>query len=97
MEVLTLEPTYMVLIDGHASIDEGSKAANDTLSLKRAQAVEKYFTDNGVDASRLRATGYGDNLLLNECPEKEHCTEEEHAKNRRVELVVKENPYIVID
>ncbi|MDR2358776.1 MAG: OmpA family protein, partial [Prevotellaceae bacterium] len=94
-EILDMEPTYMVLIEGHADAEEGSKEENETLSMKRAQAVEKYLVDKGVDLSRLRATAYGDNLMLKECAAETPCTEEEHAKNRRLVLVVKENPYYV--
>lgn len=95
IEILEMEPTYMVLIEGHADTEEGTKEENEALSLKRAQAVRKYLEDKGVDVSRLRDIGYGDNLLLKECPAENPCTEEEHAKNRRVVLVVRENPYFV--
>ncbi|MDR0694014.1 MAG: OmpA family protein, partial [Prevotellaceae bacterium] len=37
-EVLEMEPSYMVLIEGHADMEEGTKEENETLSLKRAQA-----------------------------------------------------------
>jgi hypothetical protein len=33
--------------------------------------------------------------MLKECAAETPCTEEEHAKNRRLVLVVKENPYYV--
>ncbi|MDR0581888.1 MAG: OmpA family protein, partial [Prevotellaceae bacterium] len=95
IEILEMEPTYMLLIEGHADADEGTKEENDTLSLKRAQAVRKYLVEKGVDIARLRDIGYGDNLMLKECSAENPCTEEEHAKNRRVVLVVKENPYFV--
>jgi outer membrane protein OmpA-like peptidoglycan-associated protein len=90
-----MEPSYMVLIEGHADMEEGTKEENETLSLKRAQAVEKYLVDKGVDLSRLRATAYGDNLMLKECTAENPCTEKEHAKNRRLVLVVKANPYYI--
>ncbi|MDR3133941.1 MAG: OmpA family protein [Prevotellaceae bacterium] len=94
-EILEMEPTYIVLIEGHADIDEGTKEENTALSLKRSQEIERYLTDKGVDLSRLRAIGYGDNILLKECTAENPCTEEEHAQNRRVVLVVRENPYYV--
>jgi outer membrane protein OmpA-like peptidoglycan-associated protein len=46
-----------------------------------------------VDLSRLRAAGYGDNLMLKDCSPENPCTKEEHAKNRRVAIAVMENPY----
>jgi outer membrane protein OmpA-like peptidoglycan-associated protein len=91
-EILEMEPTYMVLIEGHADVDEGNKEENEALSLKRSQAAEKYLLDKGVHPARLRAIPYGDNLMIKDCSENP-CTEEEHAKNRRVALVVRENPY----
>ena len=67
-------------IQGHTD-NRGSAIDNDTLSLKRANAVKEALIKRGVSASRLQTKGFGARkpLVSNE-------TEDGRAKNRRVEL-----------
>ncbi len=58
------------------------------LSQKRAQFVVDYLILNDVDKSRLKAIGYGEKKLLNNCGNNVPCTEEEHAVNRRTEFKI---------
>jgi len=74
-----------VIVEGHTD-NIGSEAANQKLSEQRAQAVMKYLIERGIDANRLQAIGYG----LTK-PVADNKTEEGRAKNRRVELVIKDN------
>lgn len=67
-------------IEGHTD-NQGTAAANQTLSEKRAQAVVGWLVANGVDMSRLTAKGYGQSK-----PVGDNATEDGRAKNRRVEL-----------
>jgi len=73
-----------VIIEGHTD-NVGSAAKNKTLSEQRAQAVLKYLVSRGVDKKRLKAVGYG----LTK-PVADNSTDEGKAKNRRVELVIKD-------
>ncbi len=66
----------------------GSKANNQNLSERRAQAVTRYLISKGVNASQLVAKGYGENKLVNRCADGVTCTEREHAANRRTEFRV---------
>ena len=61
----------------------GSVAGNLKLSEKRADAVKDYFVNNGVDASRLTAKGYGE-----ENPIDTNKTRAGRKNNRRVEVKV---------
>lgn len=63
----------------------GPASYNEDLSLRRAQSVVDYLTNNGVDASRLTASGRGEND-----PVASNDTKEGRAQNRRVDLVVGE-------
>jgi type IX secretion system PorP/SprF family membrane protein len=56
---------------------------NQTLSLNRAKAIQKYLTDKGVDANRFELVGFADKkpILAN-------TTEYGRTKNRRVEFRV---------
>lgn len=67
---------------GHTD-STGPASYNEDLSMRRAQSVVDYLTNNGVDASRLEASGRGEND-----PIASNDTKEGRAQNRRVELVV---------
>jgi len=71
-------------IEGHTD-NVGSAASNKKLSEQRAKAVLDYLVDRGVDKKRLKAKGFGF-----EVPVADNKTEEGRAKNRRVELVIKD-------
>jgi len=68
-------------VEGHTD-NQGTPAANQTLSEKRAQAVMGWLIANGIDAARLSAKGFGQTK-----PISDNSTDEGRAKNRRVELV----------
>lgn len=75
-------PQIRIEIAGHTD-NTGNAADNIALSQQRAATVAKYLTDRGIDAGRLRATGYGDSKPL--AP---NDTEENRAKNRRTEFTI---------
>ncbi len=61
---------------------------NLTLSEKRAKSAVDYLISKGIEASRLKAKGYGESKLLNKCDDGVTCTDEEHQINRRTEIKV---------
>jgi len=65
-----------------------SKAYNNELSQKRAEAAVRYIILHGVDPSRLTAKGYGETKLVNRCADGIDCTEAEHQENRRTEFKI---------
>jgi outer membrane protein OmpA-like peptidoglycan-associated protein len=73
----------LIEVAGHTS-SEGSLDVNNKLSQDRANAVMNYLIERGVSDNRLQAVGYGPSQPL--VPEK---TEDDRAKNRRVEFVIK--------
>jgi len=80
----TLLTESTVIIEGHTD-NVGSAAKNKTLSEQRAQAVLKYLVSRGVDKKRLRSVGYGATK-----PVADNSTDEGKAKNRRVDLIIKD-------
>ena len=72
-----------VRIEGNAD-DSGSDEYNLALSQKRAAIVTRYFTDRGVDASRLKVVAYGEERPACTASREEDC----RAKNRRDEFVI---------
>ncbi|MBW1608842.1 MAG: OmpA family protein [Deltaproteobacteria bacterium] len=78
--ILKKNPELKVEVDGHTD-NIGPAEYNMMLSERRANAVMKYFVDNGVEAERLTVKGFG----LTK-PAVGNDTKEDRAKNRRVEL-----------
>jgi OmpA-OmpF porin, OOP family len=73
-------PTIRVEIGGHTD-NVGTVSYNQQLSEKRAQAVNEYLKQNGIDAKRLIAKGYGQ-----ERPVADNKTDEGKQLNRRIEF-----------
>ncbi|MCL1966720.1 MAG: OmpA family protein [Fibromonadales bacterium] len=73
-----------VIVEGHTD-NVGKADANLKLSQQRAGEVVKYLTGRGVDKKRLKSVGYGMTK-----PVADNATDEGKAKNRRVELVIKD-------
>lgn len=78
--ILEANPDLRARIDGHTD-SRGSDAYNQNLSERRAEAVRKFFIDNGIDASRLESRGFGESQ-----PAAPNDTPENLQKNRRVEF-----------
>jgi OOP family OmpA-OmpF porin len=72
-----------VTVEGHTD-STGTKALNDHLSQKRAEAVRAYFVANGtLPEDRIFAVGYGSSRPL-----ASNDTEEGRAINRRIDVVI---------
>ncbi|SEP85683.1 Outer membrane protein OmpA [Solimonas aquatica] len=79
---LKAHPDITVEVDGHTDA-KGSDAYNEDLSQRRAEAVVRYLTQAGVDASRMSAKGFGESH-----PIADNDTDEGREQNRRVELKI---------
>jgi outer membrane protein OmpA-like peptidoglycan-associated protein/tetratricopeptide (TPR) repeat protein len=78
---LAQDPAVKVLIEGHTD-NTGSAILNMALSVKRANAVAKYLTQQGIDPKRLSLKAYGATRpLVSNDDEKEG-----REINRRIEL-----------
>lgn len=87
--VLNSDPKLKIEISSHTD-SRSSDAFNLTLSQKRAKEVVNYLIAKGIQKDRLRAIGYGETKLLNQCKNGVECAEEEHALNRRTEFKIVE-------
>jgi chemotaxis protein MotB len=78
-----------ILVEGHADnrpVTSGKYPSNWELSSARASSVVRYLIEQGLDAARLRALGYGDTR-----PKAGNDTIDGRAANRRVSLVLELN------
>jgi outer membrane protein OmpA-like peptidoglycan-associated protein len=82
--ILLVMPELNLRIEGHTD-STGSMEWNQKLSLMRAQSVELFLRENGLDADRIIAAGYG-----MERPRADNATREGRQQNRRVEIVIAE-------
>jgi len=81
--VRSFSPSKLV-VEGHTDSD-GDEAANQDLSLRRAEMVRDYLVNNFTEITpdMVSATGYGESrpLVRNDTPEN-------RALNRRIEIIV---------
>jgi OOP family OmpA-OmpF porin len=85
VNVMKANPDLKVQLDGH-TCDLGKAQYNQKLSERRAKAVLDYLVNNGIDPQRLSWQGYGETQ-----PAYPNTSEENRAKNRRVELTPSAN------
>ena len=80
--VLKEHPERHVVIEGYTD-SMGSASSNRDLSQRRAGAVRNFLIQNGVDASRITAHGYGE-----ASPVVPNTSEAGRLQNRRVEVII---------
>jgi outer membrane protein OmpA-like peptidoglycan-associated protein len=71
-----------MLVEGHTD-SVGKASDNETLSLKRAEAVRTYLVSRGIPSDKIRAVGLGSSR-----PISENTSPDGRANNRRVEIIV---------
>jgi OOP family OmpA-OmpF porin len=76
-------PASMLLVTGHADL-VGTPDYNQSLALKRAQVVEKYIEEQGINAERIITESKGEVQ-----PAADYITSDGRAKNRRTEISIK--------
>jgi OOP family OmpA-OmpF porin len=78
-------PTVRFAVEGHTD-NVGSHRFNQRLSEQRAKSVVDYLKAKGISAARIHPTGYGETH-----PVAPNDSEENRAKNRRIEFKVGRN------
>ena len=78
------DPAARVTIVGHTD-NTGSDAVNNPLSVERATSVRDYLTTRGISTSRIETYGRGERE-----PVADNSSEAGRAKNRRVEIFLRE-------
>lgn len=86
-KMLNINPKMEIEI-GANSDAQGTSKYNKWLSDRRANRVKEYLVSRGIKENRISTNSFGDSHLINRCAKGVDCTDEEHAKNRRVEFVI---------
>ncbi len=86
---LTRDNPRLTLELGSHTDSRGKDAYNMSLSQKRAKAAVDYINASGnVRDGSITSKGYGESQISNKCKNGVKCSENEHAVNRRTELMV---------
>lgn len=83
--ILKQFPNLQIELASHTD-SRGTETYNKSLSQRRADNALRYLTGKGVARKRLKAVGYGESQLKNQCTDGVECSEEEHQLNRRTEF-----------
>lgn len=82
VDFINFYPGNAFLIIGHTD-ERGSREYNNALSLKRAKKIESLLAQRGISRSRMFVMGLGEDRPVIRNAQ----TEEQHQKNRRVEIL----------
>lgn len=82
-DVVSENDKTAIHVIGHTD-STGSESYNQQLSEKRASSVAQYLSQNGVQRSRMRVVGRGENL-----PVADNSSSFGRSQNRRVEIYLK--------
>ncbi len=85
--VMKNDPQLVVELSSHTD-SRATAEFNQKLSDQRAQLAVDYILSQGITKDRITGKGYGESRLINKCADGVDCTEEEHAKNRRIEFKI---------
>lgn len=90
VKVLKDNSTWWIEIGSHTD-SRGKWTYNQKLSQRRAQAVVNYLEQHGINASRLKASGYGESRLLSGCSDGvSSCIDADYQSDRRTEFTIME-------
>jgi len=87
IDYLKKHPKTKIQIGSHTD-SRASKAYNMRLSDKRANSTLEYLLAQGVAQDQIRALGFGESMISNECWDGVKCDEHKHQENRRSEFIV---------
>lgn len=83
--VMKSNENFNIELSAHSD-SKGSDAYNLKLSEQRANSAKNYIISKSIEATRIKAIGYGESKLLNNCGNAAICSDDEHAINRRLEF-----------
>ena len=81
-------PQMRLRIQSHTD-SRGSNSYNKKLSQQRADTIKDFLLKNGLNSSNIiEATGYGEEMIVNNCKNGAYCLDFLHKQNERTLFVV---------
>ena len=84
-------PDMVIELSSHTDA-RGESPYNQRLSQKRAQSAKNWLVADGVNTQRIKAVGYGEAVITNQCVDGVRCSDSEHRINRRTEFKIIAGP-----
>ena len=84
-------PDMVIELSSHTD-SRGNDAYNENLSERRARSARSWLIGRGVAGKRIKAIGYGEEQIINECTNGVECSESDHRLNRRTEFKILQGP-----
>ncbi|AFM04563.1 outer membrane protein/peptidoglycan-associated (lipo)protein [Bernardetia litoralis DSM 6794] len=85
--MMRLNPSIKIEVAAHTD-SRGEDEYNLELTQRQANSLREFLIIQGIAEDRIRARGFGENQLVNQCQNDIKCTSSEHIQNRRVEYVI---------
>ncbi len=85
--MLRLNPSIKIEIASHTD-SRGEDKYNLELTQRQANSLKEFLIEQGIAEDRIKARGFGESQLINQCKNEIKCTSEEHVQNRRIEYVI---------
>lgn len=85
--ILRLNPSIKIEVASHTD-SRGEDEYNLGLTQRQANSLKKFLIEQGVTEDRIKARGFGETQLINQCNNDIKCSSSEHVQNRRVEYVI---------
>lgn len=93
-DLMSKYPDMVIELGSHTD-SQGISSYNQKLSQKRANSTKQWLVDRGVADERIKAVGYGESVILNQCKNGVRCTDDEHRFNRRSEFKIIAGPQTI--
>jgi peptidoglycan-associated lipoprotein len=91
MDLLNEYEDMVIELSSHTDA-RGNDQYNMDLSQRRANSAKRWLVERGIPSERVKAVGYGESQILNECTNGVECDEDQHRFNRRTEFKIIEGP-----
>ncbi len=85
--MLISNPNVVIKLNGHTD-SRGNRYNNLSISQDLSERAEQILVEKGVQEDNIIPRGYGERYLINKCKRGVYCEDQEHLKNRRVEVDV---------
>ncbi len=91
LDLMNQYPDMVVELGSHTDA-QGNDSYNQRLSQRRATSSKSWLTNRGIKSSRIKAVGYGETVIRNQCTNGVKCPDSEHRYNRRTEFKIIAGP-----